>query len=231
MIGLVVAVGAFLAMVLSVSMFGFVSGLEFSPHQFGYRSFSYYQLPLVRIQILPITRDDISLELVDYLHANGYLKSSMAGGRWDLVHVKREDTIGRADAEFLYRVLARKTSSNDSFWLEWTKSHERLAEVVWPEVQRLAVCELYFLIPELMEVVLAQKVDDIELLRKAIDSHLSQVLEFHATTQSELGNKANAIELLEEALKHMTDDSAAGRLHSLRKELEIGSSGSSKRES
>jgi len=43
---------------VSVALFGMVVGEEFSPDKFARRSFIYYEIPLLGIQVSPVYRDD-----------------------------------------------------------------------------------------------------------------------------------------------------------------------------
>ncbi len=204
LIGLaIVAVGS-----TAVYLFGQVEGIEFSPNEFRYRNFQYVQIPWIRVQVWPIVRSDSSPGLSDYLHGEKQIlpTSISQPGRWDLVRISRNGRVGRGDADLLYRALARRDESGSFFWLKWTQSNESSARRLWPEVQRLAERELYFLIPELMELATSQA--DPERLPVVLDDHLARVLELHASTQQELGNARNALELLDEALRHVEADSS-----------------------
>ena len=55
---------------------GRVSGIEFSPHTFQERSFSFYEIPLLEQQITPIRRKTLSNSTLLYLRINGFVTTS-----------------------------------------------------------------------------------------------------------------------------------------------------------
>ena len=71
--------------ILATVYFGKVSGEEFSPTKFQRRIFSYVEIPLLKIQVSPISRDDKTSDLEKYLVKNKLLGTPAKEARWDLV--------------------------------------------------------------------------------------------------------------------------------------------------
>ena len=59
-IGAGVLGGFAIAVLLAIRMFGAVQGVEFSPDTFASRTFVYYEIPLIRVRVTGVYRDDIS---------------------------------------------------------------------------------------------------------------------------------------------------------------------------
>ena len=231
-----------------VLLFGRVQGLEFCPRTFEFRSFSYVEVPLLRIQVWPVSRETEAHEAADYLVAQGYVgkqNPAKAGtdqdnrgkqgpdersaenadetvsspssptspssppsptSSWHLVNVNRNGNIGKGDADLLYRSLNLRDHSSQSVWIRWSEGHQDMAKVLWPEVERLAELELYFLIPPLLEAVLGEK--DLMTMERTLQQRLFQAVRLHAETQAELGRHRNALQLYDEALRHIEPGSA-----------------------
>ncbi len=135
---------------------GRVSGIEFSPHTFQERSFSFYEIPLLERQITPIRRKTLSNSTLLYLRINGFVTtSSNPTSQWDLVSLTR-GFIGDSlsDAELLLSPLSLRVD-DVSYWETWSEEQPEKARFFWPIAQKLAIRELYLFLPPLFEV--AQK--------------------------------------------------------------------------
>jgi hypothetical protein len=164
-------VGAIAALVLALLMFvgfimlfGAVRGEEFSPTSFARRSFVFYRIPLIRVQVTPVIRKSITNPLELHLENKRFVKidsrakdESAAGSdggaakqRWDIVHLtplSRPKENGAASCLCAY---LDRPAQGGLKWLQWTKSHPRLARRLWPIVRQSAIDRLYFCVPDLM---------------------------------------------------------------------------------
>ncbi|WP_153559051.1 hypothetical protein [Roseimaritima sediminicola] len=200
---------------------GKVQGTEFSPADFAQRRFSYWEIPLVQLQISPIRRTNPVNNLTTYLRAQSLIRVPSARQRqsqtfrWDLVRLSR-GSLPRppGDAEILVAYL---DGDSGTHWRTWSVDHPQQAQVLWPVIQRLARRELYVLVPDLF--ALAQSADSPEQLGEQMDQYLRYsyhqiAADLHAAGKSEL-----AAELLDEALGDYPD---APRLRALRRSLPAG---------
>jgi len=178
---------------------GSVEGTEFSPTHFTARHFSFYEIPLLGIQITPIHRSESTPETATYLRQKGLIpKLPGSDKKWDLVSISRGlSTSTFADANFLMQQLTIRSNST-SYWKQWSEDHPKNAAVLWPVIHRLAGRELYLLMPRLFEI--AQTELSADELAVAIDTFLISNLvdlisEMRAANRNLLANQ-----LLAEAL-------------------------------
>ncbi len=206
-------------MLLSLVLFvivktqGYVSGREFSPTHFQQRDFSFYEIPLIQLQITPIKRKGSTPQTAVYLRQNSLIKTYTGVPKiWHLVSISRGLTGSTpADANLLLDQLNLR-SSGDAYWRKWSMDHAKHAQVLWPVVQKLSQRELYILIPELFE--LAQLEQTPEQLAARIDRWLpnryhSLVRDMQASNRLEL-----AQQLLDEAIVDYPDDPQIRKLRS-----------------
>ncbi|NNE01412.1 MAG: hypothetical protein HKN47_29200 [Pirellulaceae bacterium] len=184
---------------------GHVSGQEFAPSHFQVRNFSFYEIPLLHIQITPIRRKGVALPVATYVR-----QSSLIGApkgtpdKWHLVSLSRGlSGTTAADADLMVTHL-NLTDGTDVYWRKWSIDHPKRAAVLWPTVQRLAERELYILIPAVFE--LAQKDLTAEQLATKIDTLLrrqyrSLVVDMRQADRGELADQ-----LLKEAISDYPDD-------------------------
>lgn len=183
---------------------GSVSGSEFSPRNFQAREFHYWEIPLVHLQVSPIkrhgsgsvlTRYLTSARLIDSKSENSTRSQDLTNDPWHLVRWSRSGRlISQADAELLVSHLEGPLADQ---WHQWSKDHPEQAKVLWSVVQRLALRELYVLIPDLF--VLAQSSQQpAELaanLARFIEIRVAEI----AADLHETGNSGLADQLLSEA--------------------------------
>ena len=151
---------------------GFVSGYEFSPTHFQQRAFSFYEIPLLRLQITPIKRSGATPATATYVRQNALI-TPHAGipTVWHLVSLSRGLTGSTpADANLLDDQLRLNLGGND-YWTKWSKDHPGRAKVLWPFIQRLAERELYLLVPSVFELAQLEPQTP-KQLQDAIDQHL-----------------------------------------------------------
>jgi hypothetical protein len=202
LIGVVVLLGTGLVIAISIVWFGAVYGQEFSPHQFRRRSFFYYQVPLLRIQVSPITRTDQTGGLEKYLTQQKYVAVDVkAASVWDLVFDNQTDFDSpRCDARIVCKYLDASDADGNLFWLQWTKDQPQLAKILWPAVAKLAKQRLYIFVPELIQLV--RETTDSKQLQNDLDQTLANIYQQLAVTQQQLGNHESAIQYCTQSLQH-----------------------------
>lgn len=204
--------------------FGYIEGQEFASDTFTRRQFYYYEIPLVGLQVTPITRSMTSNDLEVHLGSNGLvpaLTSGQQSGRWDLVMATRgiipesRQVVGQGEARVLCECLDAQDAKNDYIWLDWTKNNTELAKVVWPAVAKLARQELYIFVPDLL--LHARAASDPKSLKTELDALLADKYLAFAQVQQQLGAHEQAIELYTEVLNHSPTSARAlvGRAKSL----------------
>ena len=153
-----------LGVIVFVAMFGRVTGEELSPITFEQRSFVYYEIPYVKLQVMPVRRRDTSSSLRDDLVSFGLLPPSKISSRWDLVSTSQTKGYSPdCDAAILanYLLVDGWTRNN---WGHWTVDHLDLAKVFWPKVAEMARLRRYLVIPSLFRT--AELADDPQQLEK-----------------------------------------------------------------
>lgn len=152
---------------------GYVEGTEFAPTHFQQRSFNFYELPLIHLQITPIKRRANTPKTAVHVRMTGLVKT--AGGTpstWHLVQINRGITGSTpANADLLIEQLDLEHDGGH-YWEKWSKDHVPLAKVLWPVIQKLAERELYILIPAAFEM--AQLEQTPQELQQNLDDYLKQ---------------------------------------------------------
>lgn len=184
---------------------GFVSGREFSPTHFQLREFSFYEIPLLHLQITPIKRSGATPRTATYVRQNGLIKPGTGAPTiWHLVSISRGLTGSTdADANLLIDQLNLQ-HAGDEFWRQWSIDHPKRASILWPVVQKLAERELYILMPQLFELAQIDQTgprlqQNIDRLLRTQYRHLIQ--DMQAANREEL-----AQQLLVEARKDYPHD-------------------------
>jgi hypothetical protein len=191
---------------LATLMFGHVTGEEFCPSPFARRSFHYLEIPLVHVQVSPITRSDATQSLERTLQSQGYIPAAPGGERrWDLVHsVRAGSGAVRGDAAILCAYLDAVDDDGQRYWESWTRDHPESAKALWPAVARVAAQQLYIFVPELMG--LARSARNAEPLGRKIDDTLTRQYARLAAAQQQLGDAETAVELYDAALQYTPED-------------------------
>src|SRR5687767_1593084 len=90
------AVGTFVTV-----WFGAVHGVEFNPYTFARRSYSFYEVPVVRWQVRGIRREEVTSAVTNFLEQNKYVTATkQAPDVWHIVigtRGVRSPTIGDAN--------------------------------------------------------------------------------------------------------------------------------------
>ncbi len=204
---------------VSVWLLGSVSGEEFSPRTFRSRSFRFYELPVLQRQITPIRRKVLATDVPRYLRQQHLIDLNLSPGRedsrtddagptgeddvWHLVRLGRGMRGSTAaDAQMLVRQLSVSGDGDDEpYWKTWSKEHPEKAKILWPIVQRLAMRELYVVLPGLLEI--AQRDRPIDAWIGQIRSHLADAYRGLIQDARAAGRPRLADELFREA---RTDD-------------------------
>ena len=196
---------------LVIRLQGYVRGQEFAPSHFQQRDFTFFEIPLVHIQITPIRRKASTPNTANYLRLNSLVTTAPgAPTTWHLVTLRRGITSPTpADAELLLSQLSLENGGTE-YWRQWSIDHPKQAKVFWPVIQRLADRELYVLMPPLFEM--AQATEDPTELQTRIDQRLKVDLAdlIGDLRGSDRDDLADAI--LAEALNDYPDDPSLSRL-------------------
>ena len=187
LLGIFIAVSAVFLLTL---WFGGVHGVELNPYTFARRSYSFYEIPLLRIQVRGIRREDVSSVTVDFLALNKYVTPVKgAPDEWHIVigtRGVRAPVIG--DADILVRYLEAQDADAHHKWEDWSQKNPKLAAVFWPSVSRLAQEEEYVFIPDLFE--LAASASDPVALQNALNKKVAERLKLLGQTLKDAGDAA-----------------------------------------
>jgi hypothetical protein len=198
--------GLVAVLTIATLLFGLHTGEEFAPDSFQRRTFYYYQIPLLGIQVTPIVREDQTSMFERYLRTNGFIAPGKPPtGRWDLVRATQGGKVRfRGDAEILCSYLDAVDPNDTPYWKAWSEKNADAAKVLWPLVARMARRQLYILVPEMIDLARGES-NPARLRGRLEDSLAHQFLRLGQTEQA-LGNHEQAIELLDEALRYAPDD-------------------------
>lgn len=185
---------------LITAMFGSVSGEEFSPNDFQRRSFQYYQIPFIGLQIWPLRHFDATGDLeADLLKNKLIVANPNAKPRWDLVRGQSGGSFVEDDAALLCRYLELRNKQYNLVWSDWNTKYPAQAKILWPMVQKLADQELYDFMPDIFE--LAESPGDPAAFNVALQSLVAKKYYDFGIYQQKLNRHAAAVELITEAIK------------------------------
>jgi hypothetical protein len=197
--------------------YGAVSGEEFAPGRFHRRSYHYWEIPFLHVQLTPIQRQDETSDLEKFLVQQKLIRpSNESQPRWDMVRIRRaEFEAPPGDALILCRYLDQKNAEGELIWLAWSKKETTLAKALWPAVAEAARREMYILVPELFH--LAEKAAGPDELKQTIAQLLAPRYEEFARVEQQLGNSRRAAEWFAAALRYdpQSHSAAQGRDQSL----------------
>jgi len=189
-----------LVFMLTVTM-GAVHGVEFSPLLFERRSYSFYELPLVGIQVTATRHEDLSTAVESFITTSKYVTPPPAGSKeiWHIVVGSNGPRLQRkGDASILMQYFDARDSKTTHRWVKWSEDHPQLAKVFWPSVQQLAKHELYVFVPELFD--LTKQHSDPVALQAALNAEVVQRLLFLARRLQDRDAHAEALAVLGDAL-------------------------------
>lgn len=177
--------GLTIAFGLATVIAGGVNGMEITPTTLTARSFHYYQIPLIGLQITPLRKSNPA----QLSATSAAISTSLSGSspvnipsadRWDLVWYRRgasgQQIFG--DANILTTYLQAYDASYNRYWEKWTTDNPKLATILWPKIRDLAILNLYWGMPDLFSA--AQTFDNPDDLKKEIDQILVNVCEIAA---------------------------------------------------
>ncbi len=190
--------GAILLVFLATITFGAVHGTEFCPQTFERRSYSYYELPLVHIQMTGERHDDLTGDTEKHVTSNKYVTPINGKKDWHVLVGSRGTRKRRpGDAGILMQYLDAEDSSNVYRWVRWSEDHNSLAKALWPAVQRLALHDMYIFMPDLFD--LAKSLDDQTKLQQQLDQFVAGKLLILGKRMHERKDPA-AVKVLDEAI-------------------------------
>jgi len=192
---------------------GRVRGSEFAPSHFQTRQFSFWEVPLLHLQLTPIQRTASSLPTARYLRANQLVTSTPGPPtEWHLVRLARGVTPSvSSDAQILVQHLQLQADgSAPRFWEAWSRDHPQLAKAFWPRIQRLAERELYLLMPPLLQLArdAGRSNGDASPLGAALDREIRRTTLSLADDLAKADRIPFAREILHAAVAEAPDDPA-----------------------
>ncbi len=218
LLGVVIAMAVLLLIAAPFLRYGSVVGEEFSPDRFRRRSYHYWEIPLLHVQVTPLKKQDETNDLEKYLVQNKLiLVANQPRPRWDLVALRRAEVPAPPrDAEILCRYLDLTNSEGELVWLQWTKNEPQRAKVLWPAVAEAARRDVYVVMPDLFHM--AEKADDAAQLKQRIARHLATRFARLADVHQQLNRHDRALQLYAAALSYdaKSDRALAGQAKSLR---------------
>ncbi len=162
-------------MIFLVLTFGQVSGVEFSPGRFERRTYFFYQLPIVQVQIMPAWRSIRQEPAESYLTTRKLVRRDASSTRWDVISVRTSDPTGQVgEAQALTRYLDQLDANQDAVWVKWSDSHPKAARHFWTAVQGAAKQRAYELIPGLFRLASQLDDDDDVAFAARMDEHLTK---------------------------------------------------------
>jgi hypothetical protein len=200
---------------------GRVSGVEFAPTHFQQREFRFYEIPLIQLQITPIRRSANTPKTANYLRVNSLVNTQPGQpSNWHLVSLSRGLTGSTpADAQLLTSQLSVELGGDD-YWRKWSSDHPQHAKVLWPIVQKLAIRELYLLLPPLFEI--AQAPQSAAELQARLESRLQADYAALIDDLRDSDRDALASEILAEALQDYPENQTLRNLQVSEGALENG---------
>ncbi len=198
--------GAILAVFLATVTFGAVHGTEFCPQTFERRSYSYYEIPLIHLQMTGERHDDLTGKTEKCITSNKFIPPPTTARKdWHVLVGSRGSRQRQpGDAGILLQYLDAEESSDVYRWLRWSEEHAELAKVLWPAVQRLAVWDVYLFMPDLFE--LAKSATDSGELQARADALVAGKLLVLARSFQAKKESARAIQVLDEAARIAPDN-------------------------
>ena len=177
-----------------VFSFGRVDGTEFSPHQFSRRNFTYYQIPIVQLQITPVVRSSPTHDLEDYLSRQKILVPATTANRWDPINTYSGSAQINGDAKILCNYLDTTNSHREFVWLDWTKDEKNEKKIgpFWSAVHQAANLNAYFVIPSLFQVAkkpLDAEAFETELHNVARQQYFDAATDYASVNESDIAEK------------------------------------------
>jgi hypothetical protein len=182
-------------------MFGGVHGIEFCPQTFERRSYSFYEIPWLGIQVRSVRHRDMTGPVEKHLLSNKLIPVGSKSPRtWHIViGVRGAARPQTGDAEILCRYFDACDAEEQYVWLDWTQKHPQLASSLWPAIAQLSREDLYVYVPELIE--LAKNSQDSIRFQQQLNMRLAEQFYLVAQRCQQAENHAAAVRYLNEAIK------------------------------
>jgi len=157
------------------------TGTEFSPYSFQIRDFS-YQSNLFSAFGRGVTTVDAGAPCssTDIMkHLTNATQTPVALARWDLV--RTESGVGSlpylGEAAILVNsIKVHDFLSNEVAWERWSADHPKLAAILWPAIQQMAIHHAYFVIPELLAEIERTEPEESKIREKIAKFSISGAL-------------------------------------------------------
>lgn len=188
---------------------GFVSGEEFSPDDFSRRQFSYNVMPIFGVEIRGISHYSTASVLEQTLITDNWISPiTKTPQTWHLVH----DSISKTsspdfDANILVQLLERYDSEGNQLWQNWTDDHPKNAKTFWPAIAELARKNLYWAIPDVMQMASIEK-DGSQDFSARLEYMLSRAYLTKASELAATGSDKLAIDYFAGSIKHLKSKDA-----------------------
>src|SRR6476620_2654488 len=113
--------GVTLLVFVATVLFGAVHGTEFCPQTFERRSYSYYELPIVRIQVTGERHQDLTGDTEKSITTQKFITPQSGGNQdWHVLLGSSGTRLRQpGDAHILMQYLDALDSDNYHRWLEW----------------------------------------------------------------------------------------------------------------
>jgi hypothetical protein len=197
---------------LAVSMWGQVDGEEFSATRFARRSYSFLQVPVLKLQVTPVTRTATDNELLTSLRRNQHIQvGPLPKATWHVMHVREGLRYERGSAAILNQYLDARDGDDQLVWMAWTEAHPEWAKPFWSAVQELAQLEAYELLPELFE--LASQAETGDPFPSQLDQLVADKLSALGDDYIQTNQSGRAESCYAAALRHQPDDAALREKH------------------
>jgi hypothetical protein len=154
------------------------------------------------VQVTAVRHDDLTGVAETFITSNKYVAIPASGAPQDwhiIIGSRGTKTFRKGDASILVEYLDAKDAEEYHRWVKWSEDNPKLAAVLWPAVQRLSRHELYIFIPDLFAE--AKQIDDPVKLQAALDKLVAEKLLFLARRLQEREEHAEAVKVLDEAIK------------------------------
>jgi hypothetical protein len=153
---------------------GGVYGTEFCPDTFEQRTFTFFEIPWIGIQVTGIRRDDDTGLVELHVVKEKYVIPKQTEPKvWHLARLSRtsgQSTTG--DANLLLTYFDAKQAKGEPAWLNWSEDNPDLAKVFWPVVAKAAREGNYVVMPELFSQ--ARTANSAPELKKSLDAALAK---------------------------------------------------------
>jgi hypothetical protein len=140
-------------------------GEEFSPDDFSRRSFSYVQVPYLKLTIIGKSYEDTTPALEQVMVSDGLIPSvKKIPKTWHLIQDSGSTVDGypsfECDARILVDYLDLVDTEGNSCWESWNQEYPESAKIFWPLVAEMARDEMYLAIPGIMRLALEIERDE-----------------------------------------------------------------------